>query len=192
MTCAFVLGNGRSRLEINPLRLKEIGKVYGCNAIYRDSMPDYLIAVDSKMVLELVEHNVPQQTEVWTNYNQKYKTFTGLNYFQPSKGWSSGPTALWFASQQPYQTIYILGFDYKGIGDGKVNNVYTDTFNYKTSNQPATYYGNWSKQTETVIKEFPSINYVRVVNDDYLDLGWEKYDNFKHMTYDEFKKQIFY
>ena len=43
----------------------------------------------------------------------------GFNFFQPSKGWSSGPTALWLASQQQYTTIYILGFDYQGTDGGK-------------------------------------------------------------------------
>ena len=32
----FILGNGQSRLGVNLEKLKEYGKVYGCNAIYRD------------------------------------------------------------------------------------------------------------------------------------------------------------
>ena len=32
-----------------------------------------------------------------------------LNFFPPSKGWSSGPTALWLASQHGSKQILILG-----------------------------------------------------------------------------------
>lgn len=191
MKPAFVLGNGRSRLEITPHRLKELGTTYGCNAIYRDFIPDHLIAVDTKMVVELVENGVETQTSVWTNPNKRYENFTKLNYFNPSKGWSSGPTALWLASQSNVDTIYILGFDYQGINN-HFNNVYADTPNYKKSKDPATFYGNWSKQTETIIKEFPNINYIFVVMDNYLNLGWERYANFKYISYEKFKKDINY
>ena len=50
--------------------------------------------------------------EVWTNPNKAYHGFHGFHYFQPSKGWSSGPTALWLASTHGHDTIYILGFDF--------------------------------------------------------------------------------
>ena len=54
----------------------------------------------------------------------------GFNFFQPSKGWSSGPTALHLASTHDTTDIYILGFDYKGLGE-RINNIYADTPNYK-------------------------------------------------------------
>jgi len=44
MKPGFVLGNGRSRLEISLDDLKKHGRVYGCNALYRDFIPDVLIA----------------------------------------------------------------------------------------------------------------------------------------------------
>ena len=49
---AFVLGNGTSRSPINVEDLTPIGNTYGCNALYRSFAPDYLIAVDVKMILE--------------------------------------------------------------------------------------------------------------------------------------------
>ena len=50
---AFVLGNGLSRQGIDCQELSKIGKIYGCNALYRTFMPDYLVAIDVKMVLEI-------------------------------------------------------------------------------------------------------------------------------------------
>lgn len=190
MSIAFVLGNGRSRLKINPEQLKNRGKIYACNAAYRDFIPDFLISVDVKMILELNEHKVQERIPVWTNYNSKYADFNGFNYFNPSKGWSSGPTALFLASMHGYESIYILGFDY--CGDNKnttFNNVYADTRNYKSSTQSATYYGNWYKQTESVIKDYSKISYIRVVDEKLsLNTDWDKYSNYKTIDYENFSR----
>lgn len=171
--------------------LKDKGKVYGCNAIYRDFMPDYLVAVDSKMVDELVKNSVETQTEVWTNYNKLTESYKGLRYFNPSKGWSSGPSALMLASLHKHTTIYILGFDFIGLDNNTFfNNVYADTDNYKKSTETATYYGNWFKQTTDVFKDFDDIKYVRVTNGDSLE--WGSYNNFRQISYLDFKNEISY
>ena len=188
MKRAFVLGNGRSRLTINCEKLKEYGTVYGCNALYRDFLPDHLIAVDVKMVLELVENNVLDTVQVYTNFNNRFKNTAKLNIFQPSKGWSSGPTALWLASTHGYDEIYILGFDYQGLeGNKKVNNIYSGTPNYKKTHEPATFYGNWLRQTEAVLKEFAGTKYFRVGSADTFDPNF-KTGNLTNIDYNVFVK----
>jgi len=188
---AFVIGNGTSRNPINLQSLKPFGKIYGCNALYRDFIPDYLIAVDTKMVLELNKAGIQHQVETWTNPNRAYAEMHGFNFFQPSKGWSSGPTALWHASENTnYDTIYILGFDYEGTGQ-TVNNVYADTQNYKASTEKATYYGNWLKQTVVTCQNNPKKRYIRVVGDSFFtppDL--KKLDNISNMYVRDFKKSF--
>jgi hypothetical protein len=164
---AFVLGNGISRKPIDPAELKPHGKIYGCNAIYREFSPDYLVAVDVKMILEINKHGYQHKHEVWTNPNKAYHKMTDLNLFHPSKGWSSGPTALWLASQHRYDKIFILGFDYKGLENGtKFNNLYADTKNYKQSRDGATFFGNWLRQTKSVIENHKDINFYRVIAPD--------------------------
>ena len=49
----FVLGNGESRKDIDVELLKTKGKVWGCNAIYREHELDGLIAVDPMMTHEI-------------------------------------------------------------------------------------------------------------------------------------------
>ena len=192
MKRAFVLGNGRSRLAINCENLKNYGTVYGCNAIYRDFLPDHLVAVDVKMVLELVENNVLDRVPVYTNFNNRFKDIPKLNVFQPSKGWSSGPTALWLASTHGYDEIYILGFDYQGLENNKkVNNVYASTPNYKKEHEPATFYGNWLRQTEMVLKEFAGVKYFRVGNDMNFNPGL-RVENLVNIDYPTFVKHINY
>ena len=189
---AFVLGNGTSRADIIPDELIVHGKIYGCNALYRTFVPDYLVAVDVKMVLEINKAKFQHKHTVWTNPNKAFQSMKGLNFFQPSKGWSSGPTALWFASQHGYEKVYILGFDYKGLNEGsKFNNIYADTPNYKKSLDGATFYGNWLRQTKQVIKENPNIQYIRVkLADNYEPEELNIFLNYKTITVDQFKTQL--
>ena len=51
----YVLGNGPSRKTVNLENLKEKGVVYGCNALYRDWEPDFLVANDWRVMLEVIE-----------------------------------------------------------------------------------------------------------------------------------------
>ena len=50
---AYCIGNGPSRENFDLQKLKATGQTYGCNALYRDFIPDYLFCVDAKMALEL-------------------------------------------------------------------------------------------------------------------------------------------
>ena len=52
---AFVLGNGESRRGIKIADLKQHGTVWACNGVYRTENPDFLVAVDPKMILEIAE-----------------------------------------------------------------------------------------------------------------------------------------
>ena len=185
---AFVLGNGKSRLILNHAALKPLGTVFACNAIYREFDPDYLIAVDVKMVNEIINSGYHKEHSVWTNPNKGVISKKGINFFAPHKGWSSGPTALNFAVEKGHKDVYIFGFDYQGI-NGKLNNVYADTYNYKKSTDTATYHGNWLNQTEKIIREFKNIRFFRVVQPgDFIPDKLTNYKNLKHITYEEFNK----
>lgn len=185
---SFVLGNGKSRLCVQPEELQPYGTIYGCNALYRSFTPDYLIAVDVKMVLEIAETGYQLNHPVYTNSSARLKDIKGLNYFKPSLGWSSGPTALQLACTHGAEEIFILGFDYIG-NNNHFNNVYADTNNYKRSTDHPTYYGNWLRQTENIIKKHPHTKFYRLVLEKYHDPLW-KFKNFKHMQYSEFRKHL--
>ena len=69
---AFVLGNGESRSGISIEELKKNGTVFACNGVYRTDRPDYLIAVDPKMLLEIGETDYVVNNKVWSNFNAQY------------------------------------------------------------------------------------------------------------------------
>jgi len=194
---AFVLGNGESRKGIRVDELKKHGKVYACNAIFRTETPDYLIAVDPKMVFEIVETDYPKNHQVWSNFNGQYNknpvALTHIRWFKPSLGWSSGPTALRMACDHGFKEIYILGFDYMGHdvdnkGNRKMfNNMFKDTRNYKRSKDDATFHGNWMNQTKKCLQDYPDINFHRVIPEGWFqpkDLAWK--GKITHPTTEEF------
>ena len=57
----FCIGNGESRQGFDLDKLKPFGKIYGCNAIYRDYMPDVLTAVDHGIMHEIYHAGVAQK-----------------------------------------------------------------------------------------------------------------------------------
>ena len=187
---AFVLGNGTSRSKLNLNEIKTRGTVYGCNALYREFEPDYLVAVDTKMVNEIIATGWHKDHQVWTNPNKGITAKSHVNFFSPHKGWSSGPTALWMASQQGFSEIYIFGFDYQGV-EGKFNNVYADTFNYKKSQDAATFFGNWLSQTEKTIKEYKNILFYRVINQgSFVPDKLQGIPNLQHITFEHFEQKF--
>ena len=195
---AFVLGNGESRRGIQIEELKAHGTVYACNGVYRTDTPHYLVAVDPKMLLEIGETEYAVHNKVWSNYNAQYanhkRILDHVQWFKPSLGWSSGPTALRMACDHGYKDIYILGFDYQGHSQGagfKFNNVFKDTRNYKRAKDEATFYGNWMNQTKRCLKDFPLIKFHRVIPKDWFtpkDLAWNQ--NLSHPIKEDFVKQF--
>jgi hypothetical protein len=191
---AFVLGNGESRRGIEINDLKEKGTVFACNAVYRTHRPDFLVAVDPKMIFEIAETDYPVHNKVWSNFNAQYnkhpKILDHVNWFKPSLGWSSGPTALRMACEHGFKEIYVLGFDYQGHNDGKrfkLNNIFGDTRNYKKRNDEATFYGNWMNQTKRCLQDFKDVQFHRVIPKGWFkpkDIEWA--GNIDHPTTEEF------
>ena len=149
------------------------------------------------MVLEIAESDYVVKHQVWSNFNAQYnkneKILNNIQWFKPSLGWSSGPTALRMALDHGHKEIYILGFDYQGHQDSKkgnrfkFNNLYKDTRNYKRSVDEATFYGNWMNQTKRCLQDFKDVQFHRVIPKGWFapkDLEWN--GNIKHLSTEEF------
>ena len=149
------------------------------------------------MVLEIAESDYLLQNKVYSNFNAQYnknpKILDHVQWFKPSLGWSSGPTALRMACDHGFKEIYILGFDYQGLSEGgknnrfKVNNLFKDSRNYKKGNEQATFFGNWMNQTKKCLQDYPDVKFHRVIPKDWFqpkDLQWK--DNIDHPSTEEF------
>ena len=82
----FCIGNGQSRKAFDLESLRPHGKIYGCNAIYRDFKPDALISVDNGIMHEIYQSGFAKKVNCyfrnWTKVPaQHYEMmlYAGLN-----------------------------------------------------------------------------------------------------------------
>ena len=59
----FCIGNGESRNAFDLNKLKPHGKIYGCNALYRDFKPDYLVSGDAGVIKEICAKGYPKENK---------------------------------------------------------------------------------------------------------------------------------
>ena len=189
MSAAFVLGNGISRLAVDLSVLKQRGTVYGCNALYREFVPDVLISTD-KAIAHTIQHTGYAREHVM--YTRKPLPGLGArsvpqNYF----GFSSGPIAVGLAAIDKHLAIYLIGFDMGPTKSNRFNNVYADTEFYKKSSSNPTFTGNWVRQIVTVAKDFPNTSFHRVMGDTTADIAeLAGIKNMRHMPMADFLDRI--
>jgi len=163
MAAAFVLGNGISRQAVDLAQLKTLGTTYGCNAIYREFVPDVLISTDTP-ISERIQAEGYSQKHV--HYTRKPLSDSGSRRIaQKYFGYSSGPVAVAQAAIDGAIAIYLLGFDLGPTRTGRFNNCYADTEFYKKSSANPTFTGNWVRQLQTIMKDYPKTSFFRVVGD---------------------------
>ena len=187
MKPGFVIGNGKSRLAINLEDLKKHGRVYGCNALYRDFTPDVLIATDPGITAEIENSGYALKN---TFYTRQPKAELGSQLIKHHFGFSSGPIALKYAAEAGHDVIYLVGFDLQGQ-DGRQNNVYSSTDNYRKSEEKETYYGNWVKQISQILKEHRNQRFIRLTNEDgMVPVQWMQCANHSSQLISDFMPNI--
>jgi hypothetical protein len=160
MTTAFVLGNGISRRGINPATLKQFGHVYGCNALYREFVPDVLIATDRPIATEIQNAGYSKKNVFYTR-----RPIDGLGAKRVPDayyGYSSGPIATAISAQDGHRRIFLLGFDMGPTENKQFNNVYAGTEFYKRTDAPPTFTGNWIKQLVRIMTDYPQTSFIRI------------------------------
>ena len=158
MNIAFVLGNGISRKEIDLHSIKERGKIYGCNSLYKEFTPDVLVATD-KLIAEKIQHT----RYALTNRFYTRRPIIGLGAQTVlHHTFSSGPNAVAIAIADKCPTIYLIGFDMGPDDKNEFNNVYAGTEFYKAVGSTPTYPGNWVKQLTQIMQSNHEYDFIRV------------------------------
>ena len=189
MAAGFVLGNGVSRRQVDLDQLKLNGTVYGCNALYREFVPDVLISTDNPISTHIQQSGY---SATHTHYTRKPLPDTGAQRVpQQYFGFSSGPIAVGIAALARHETVYLIGFDMGPTRTGHFNNCYADTEFYKKSSANPTFTGNWVRQLKTIAKEHLTTRFVRVQGDTTAQipelLG---ISNMSHMLIEDFLNRI--
>ena len=168
---------------------------YGCNALYRDFMPDFIFSVDTKVTMKMCEDEVGLKTVHYSpalEVNRKQSNGM-LNLIPNNPHWISGNAAFWTAGVHGHKNIYLLGYDFREYGKDQLNNMYQDTENYGERHGEDIFEG-WLKQFRDMLKMRPYVNYT-VVHDNpptylnYLQTGTDL-GNSKIISYKEFEETV--
>ena len=190
---ALVIGNGKSRLQFDLHELNATLVTYGCNALYRDFIPDYLIAHDFGISDEIVAKNVHYQTKFYTQHGTKmdHRKNIGepINFVLQDKYMGdSGTGALRLACMNGHSVIYMIGFDYSN--DNKyIDNVYAGTTHYqpgKINNGGLFMLQQWETRLRYICDTYKDTRIIRVNGNGYIPTC--KKDNFKNISVKEFKE----
>ena len=103
MSNAFIIGNGESRKDFDLNLLKGNGTIFGCNALYRDFMPHYLVAIDPRMKDEINISDVPRGRIIFPPEDECYEP----KEFNPSRPRSNaGMNAILEAIKKDFIDIF--------------------------------------------------------------------------------------
>ena len=111
---AFIIGNGPSRNEFDIAKLRGIGPIYGCNALYREypdfDFPDYLVAIDPPIIEEINASDFPKDRFIVPPFDEQ---FEDPEYNQYTRFRSNvGVNAMLEAIKAKHNVLYCLGFDF--------------------------------------------------------------------------------
>lgn len=188
MSRAFVLGNGISRQDVDLQNLRHLGMIYGCNALYRDYVPDVLVSTDKPISTRIQDSGYAQHNRFYTR--RPVPGNGACPVPQKYYGYSSGPIAASIAALDGAVVIYLVGFD-MGPVNNHFNNVYANTEFYKKSSALPTFTGNWTRQLTQIMRDFPNTAFVRVMGsttapvDDFANSR-----NFRPMGMEDFQNRI--
>ena len=185
---AFVLGNGKTRLLVNPQDLP--GITYGCNRIYQEFAPDVLVSTDQAMAHEIQKSGYSRKYKHYTRQQNIIKDSGALVLPNSIQGMSSGPACIGLACMEPQNYIFLLGMDLKSSTD-KINNVYAGTENYRDVDASPTPYTNWSSQIHGLVKSNPSKRFIHVNPlQGFTPESWLTLENFEVMDLCVFRQMI--
>ena len=211
---ATVIGNGESRKGFDIKTTKLIGMTVGCNAVYRDMDPNFIVCADKKMIYELLrerDNRVPYPLYTRPQWIKSFNKFTFLEMPKlPYEGkarednpfhWGAGGFATLVALANSHagwlgkkpETVFLLGFDLYGSGKQLKyhNNIYKDTENYWATDRHAVPHHYWVYQISKILEHHPNVNFFQVNHAKWeIPKTWEQLANFNFITIDEFSQFI--
>jgi len=107
---AFIIGNGPSRTEFDITSLKGLGTIYGCNALYRDFTPDYLVAIDPPIIEEIEKSDFPTDRFIVPPFDEQFEDPEYNKYTRYRS--NAGVNAMLEAIKMKHNVLYCLGFDF--------------------------------------------------------------------------------
>jgi len=180
---AAVVGNGSSRkdFDLQLFRRKKI-QIYGCNALYRDYQPDFLIAVGSQIASEIRQSGYAADNVVYSTPDNILKYPGTFHVIPQNPNWNAGAVASYIACFDGHSRIYLLGHD--GIDTaGYPNNVYQDSNAYTDYASVTDKF--WALAMGLVFKTYPLVDFVLVnsTGRGYMPAEWLGHTNLRRISF---------
>jgi hypothetical protein len=139
---AFIIGNGKSRLGFHLEVLRKYGAIYGCNALYREFYPDWLVAIDDGMISEIrSQTEFPLERFIEPEMSERFEP-TALHGHPHVPRSNAGMNAMLEAIRHGHTQLVMVGFDFivasETVG---TSNMFEGTKNYEL-NTKATFNDN--------------------------------------------------
>ena len=202
-TQAVAIGNGESRanFDLRFIQYHQAGiggaetlQSYGCNALYRDFTPDFLIAVGDEIIKEIADSGYTNNNIVYTNAGAVLDN-PGKFYLIPQNlSYDAGSLAAYMACFDGHKKVFLIGYDqydnqHQHAG-GNYNNIYKGTNGYLDTNEVQN--GKFISSTLfNVMTTYSDVEFVKVmpektwwVADEILPLP-----NFRQIDYNEFRTE---
>jgi hypothetical protein len=165
---AVVIGNGTSRLAVDLRKIERhagghLGKrrlqSYGCNALYRDINPDFLVSINNFMVNEIVNNSYADNNVVLSNTTNCINHPNKIHLIPYAVSLCAGAIALYLACFDGHKNVYMLGYDNQ---DGESNNnVYAGTDSYAKSDHKVSS-KKWEGQIKRIIDTYDDVDFIWV------------------------------
>jgi hypothetical protein len=192
---AVCLGNGESRRDFDlmwisrhraGLLAKDKFQSYGCNALYRNFSPDFLVATGKEIIAEIANTDYCTDNIVYTTaeYLPKYPE---KFYLVPQNiSFDAGALAAYLACFDGHKKVFLLGYDQYDT-PGPVNNIYKDTAGYllSTDEQNGQFFG---LTLQNVVQTYDDVEFIRVMplSTWWQPIGLRPLLNFRQISYKEF------
>lgn len=199
---AVVVGNGTSRIRkqfsLNLIENHSGGllaskriQTYGCNALYRDMKPSFLITMQDDITKEIADSGFSEENIVYTTAKNVVK-YPGKFSLIPQNisYYNAGTVATYLACFDKHTEVYLLGFDGQPDSD-MTNNVYADTPCYPSTTDKS----NGEKQIahmKNMFDAYKNVNFHWVMDNPHYTFpaDWKWCKNVNYLTYREFISEM--
>ena len=187
---ALCLGNGKSRLNRSLKKIENSNNIkilryynviYGCNAIYREWMPDFLVVTNQILAAKLDE----EYRDIAYSSQEVARRYPGFNFIPGGHRLDAGASAAYLAAFHGAKRVFLFGYDGQPE-PGYNNNVYAGTEHYPSETDEVLD-SNWIRNLKNVVITYSDVEFYRVTTnpeDNYRELL--KLPNYKPIHFNQF------
>jgi hypothetical protein len=187
---AICLGNGKSRLNRKLTQIENANKrkilryynvIYGCNSIYKEWLPDFLVVSNQLLAAKLNE----EYRDIAYSNQEISRRYPGFNFMPGGYRLDAGASAAYLAAFHGAKRVFLFGYDGQAQA-GQNNNVYAGTEHYP-GELDEVQDTNWIRNLKNVIITYNDVAFYRVTTnpeDRYKELL--KLANYKPIHLNQF------